>query len=143
MNLNDEQLQKLLSVTGQKLIDEMRKAHTLLKNKQMYHGYWDIIEEKSGCIPDSRKGFSMNIVDNDIYVFGGFARDTFNNLKRFNIKQGRWSDVEMKTLAKPYPRNCHTVVKYESKLVLFGGGGAYMPKLRMTPSYNDIWIFET
>ena len=34
-------------------------------------------------------------------------------------------------------------MNYGSKLVLFGGGGAYMPNLHMMPSYNDIWMFDT
>ena len=125
------------------MIDELRKNLASLRNKRIYHGYWDTISETSGCLPESRKGATMNVMNNEIYVFGGFSRDTYNDLKVLNVNQSHWREVHTHSRVIPDPRNAHTMVNYGNKLVLFGGGGAYMPNLHMMPSFNDIWTFDT
>ena len=129
---------------GYELVEELKLMMTLLRNKRIYHGYWDAINDVHGCLPESRKGASMNLVNNEIYVFGGFSRDTYNDLKCFNINTSKWREVQPKTSrAIPDPRVSHTMVNFQNKMVLFGGGGAYMPNLHMMPSFNDIWCFDT
>lgn len=85
----------------------------------------------------------MNLVNSEIYVFGGFSRDIYNDLKVLSIRDNHWRDVHTESRVIPDPRNCHTMVNYGNKLVLFGGGGAYMPNLHMIPCFNDIWFYET
>lgn len=115
-----------------------------LSEKQIFHGYWDCLQETSGCLPEARKGTSINIIKNQLYVFGGFARNTFNDLKIFDMTMNRWE--EAKTEASrviPDPRVSHTMTSYNDKLILFGGAGAYLKNLHMMPSYNDIWELDT
>ena len=92
LNLTKEHLQAVMS-KGFELVDEFRLTLTLLRNKRIYHGYWDAVGETIGCIPESRKGASMNLCKNEIYVFGGFSSDTFNDLKVFNMNQNRWRQI--------------------------------------------------
>lgn len=91
--MSKENLQKVLSVKGQKLVEELRTILSLLQTKQLHHGYWDIIGEMSGCLPESRKGATMNLVNNNVYIFGGFSRGTYNDLKVFNINESHWREV--------------------------------------------------
>ena len=127
---------------GASLLEELRSKMDLLKVKGMHHGYWDCINDVKGCLPESRKGNSMNVVGNELYIFGGFSRDTYNDLKIFDIFSSKWREVETSTMRViPEPRVSHTMVNYHNSLILFGGGGAYMPNLHMMPSFNDIWMF--
>lgn len=87
--MKQENLPKVLS-QGHELVTELREMLTMLRKKKLDHGYWDLIKDTSGCLPESRKGASMNLVANEIYVFGGFSRETFNDLKVFNISQHHW-----------------------------------------------------
>ena len=86
----------------------------------------------------------MNLIGNEIYVFGGFSRDTYNDLKVFDMGTTRWREVDTSAMRViPDPRVSHTMVNYNDKMILFGGGGPYLPNLHMMPSFNDIWMFET
>ena len=60
----------------------------------MFHGYWDCIIDSKGGIPESRKGTTMNLVGNELYIFGGFSRDTYNDLKILNLSSNRWREVD-------------------------------------------------
>lgn len=122
----------------------MHEHMNLLKEKRMNFGYWDCISDIKGCLPESRKGASLNLVGNELYIFGGFSRVTYDDLKIFDIFSSKWREVETSTMRViPEPRVSHTMVNYNTSLILFGGGGAYIPKLHMMPSFNDIWMFET
>lgn len=86
----------------------------------------------------------MNLVGNELYIFGGFSRDTYNDLKVFDFFTSKWIEVETSAMRViPEPRVSHTMVTYHNSLLLFGGGGAYIQNLHMMPSFNDIWMFDT
>ena len=72
------------------LTKEISLMYELLNERKIYHGYWDCIHDVKGCIPASRKGASMNFIENEIYIFGGFSRDTYNDLKVLNLDSCRW-----------------------------------------------------
>ena len=98
---------------GYELVDEFRLILTLLRNKRLYHGYWDAINETSGSLPESRKGASMNLCNNEIYIFGGFSRDTYNDLKVFNLNTNHWREIEASnSRVVPDARVSHTMVNY-------------------------------
>lgn len=61
----------------------------------MYHGYWDMLIEERGTLPEARKGATMNQVNGELYVYGGFSRDTYSDLKVFNVTALRWRDIDM------------------------------------------------
>ena len=61
LNLTKEQLGKVM-IKGHELVEELRLMMTLLRNKRIFHGYWDAINDVQGCLPESRKGASMNLV---------------------------------------------------------------------------------
>lgn len=109
----------------------------------MYHGYWDTYIESKGCLPESRKGASLNLLGNKLYLFGGMSRQTFGDMKIFDIDSRIWSIVPSQQKKEPDARLYHTMMPYNSKFILFGGGSEYMPNLKMRTSFNDIWLFCT
>jgi hypothetical protein len=46
----------------------------------MIYGLWDIMYP-SGSMPDSREGSATIMYENNLYIFGGFSRDIFNDLR--------------------------------------------------------------
>lgn len=84
------------------------------------------------------------MIKNQLYVFGGFARNTYNDLKIYDLTMNRWEAAKTEaSRVIPDPRVSHTMCTYNSKLILFGGAGAYLKNLHMMPSYNDIWELDT
>lgn len=95
-----------------------------------------------GSIPHSREGGAACIVDNTLYVFGGFSRDLFGDMRAYDIHSGQWSIIPNSKLS-PHARYSHTMLKYDRMLVLFGGAGAYLQTIKMRLSFNDVHIFDT
>ena len=78
---------------GSDLVEELKHKMEELGQKKIFHCYWDILNESKGCLPEARKGATMNMINNQLYVFGGFSRDTFNDLKVFDLTVCKWQDV--------------------------------------------------
>lgn len=55
-----------------------------LDKKEILTGLWNIVKT-SGSIPDSREGTTVGMVDNKIYVFGGFSRDIYKDIKILDL----------------------------------------------------------
>ena len=125
------------------LMYEMKQNFDDLMSKSIYHGYWETINENKGCLPDARKGATMNMIGSSIYVFGGLSRETYNDIKIFELDHRKWKAVSYEGMKVPEARIHHSMVNFDNNLALFGGGGAYMSKLKMRSSYNDIWVFDT
>ena len=79
---------------GMNLMIEMKENFDALMQKRIFHGYWESINENRGCLPDSRKGATMNLIGNRLYVFGGLSRDTYNDIKIFNFDRRKWNIVD-------------------------------------------------
>lgn len=109
----------------------------------MNQGYWESIkDEMTGCLPDSREGASTNLLDNKLYLFGGFARELYSDIRVLDKQTNAWRMIDCKG-TKPEPRFAHTMCQYDDKLVLFGGAGPYMSSVKMRLSFNDMYHFNT
>ena len=145
MSMNPEQVGAAIQQAagdGLSLMVELKDNFEGLMNKTIFHGYWDTLPEMRGCIPEARKGATMNMIGSKIYIFGGLSRHTYNDMKIFDLEDKSWKQVDYKTVKVPEPRIHHAVVSYNKTLALFGGGGEYMERLKMRSSFNDIWIFD-
>lgn len=70
-----------------------------------------------------------------LYLFGGQARDTLNDLWRYSIPSKTWLRLEP-TGTLPLPRLGHTLLfdEQRKRLILFGGqGGGF---------FSDVWAFD-
>lgn len=95
-----------------------------------------------GSMPDSREGTSACIIDNSLYLFGGFSRDIYNDMRVLDLNKLRWRLISL-PYNKPSERFNHSMIAYKNKLVLFGGAGSYIQSIKMRLNYNDIQVFDT
>ena len=71
----------------------------------------------------------------------------------FDSENHKWSKLQIysspvqkaKSFHKqaPEPRFYHTMNVFYNFLVIFGGGGDYIRRLKARESFNDIWFFDT
>ena len=57
------------------------------------HGFWNSLSECKGVVPDTREGASMTKIKSNIYIFGGFSRVLFNDLKVLNLETLKWNSI--------------------------------------------------
>lgn len=82
------------------------------------------------------------MVDNNLYLFGGFSRDLFRDVRVFDIQTQRWRLITPSRGNMPNPRFAHTMCQYQNKLYVFGGAGPYINSIKMRLSYNDVQVFD-
>jgi hypothetical protein len=63
------------------LLTEFLKLRTREHENQIKKGLWQIIENVSGSIPSSMEGATLCYCSNKLYLFGGFSRDVYDELK--------------------------------------------------------------
>ena len=123
---------------------ELKFMTDMLLARKCLHGYWDCETNAKGSLPDTREGSTMAMIDNTIYVFGGFSREIYNDTRAFDVDTKTWRVVEYEPGRRvPDKRQNHTMIPYDDRLILFGGSGPYMPSVKMRVSYNDLWAFDT
>lgn len=81
------------------------------------------------------------MVDNNLYLYGGFARDIFSDIRVLDFSQRKWKLFQLEQ--KPHERLAHTMVAHEGKLFVFGGAGQYLSTVKTRLSFNDVNIFDT
>ena len=122
-----------------------------LNRGQIRHGIWRRdYNEWNGSEPSTVEGAQACTIDSTCYVFGGFARTIFNELRSFNTSRRCWSllspDYNTPSHERPRipePRTGHSLCSYRSDLVLFGGAGTYNTDVRMRFNFCDLWVFKT
>lgn len=72
------------------LMLELKTTTDLLLARRLLHGYWDSVTEAKGALPDSREGTAMAMVDQTIYVFGGFSREIYNDTRAYDVDTKTW-----------------------------------------------------
>lgn len=101
---------------------ELKGHNESLHNRSLMHGFWDTYSEFSGTQPDAREGATMNQLNGVLYIFGGFSRVMFNDLKILSLESLKWKSFsDEKDKVWPKVRNNHTMAVFGDSLVLFGG----------------------
>lgn len=98
-----------------------------------------------GNAPSTRKGATMTLVNRKLYLFGGECRTLLNDIRVLSPETLKW---EAPILSKdgdppPEPRSGHSTVSYRNSLIVFGGGGAYNPVLKLRKCYNRLHLYDT
>jgi hypothetical protein len=67
------------------------------------------------------------VIDNSLYIFGGFSTDIFNDMKILDLNYMKWKSLGggrfTSQIHSPRERFSHSMVAYERKLIVFGGAG--------------------
>ena len=96
-----------------------------------------------GAAPAPRSGHSACLVDNKLYIIGGWdAPECFNDVHVLDIGQMKWSKLDTSGSA-PTPRtwlSAHAVA--DNKILLFGGynGDASMNDLHVLDLTTNAWV---
>ncbi len=72
--------------------------------------------------PEGRILHAMTMHENDLYIYGGESKngEYLDDMWKFNVKDGKWTQVELKG-ENPKPRSGHSLIAYNNKFYLFGG----------------------
>ncbi|KAL3669451.1 hypothetical protein V7S43_005844 [Phytophthora oleae] len=112
-------------------------------------------------LPSARRGHSLTSLDNYLYLFGGMAksyecnrahkvpcllqqpRSVSNELWRYDLLTETWWSVPQPTLLPP-PREKHSMVVVNNRLILFGGRQNDAPDASDASTWgpqalNDLW----
>lgn len=122
---------------------ELQLVHNNLQNRKLMHGFWDNIFQCSGSLPETREGASTNLLNDRLFIFGGFSRILFNDLKAMNLSNNHWKQI-LPVEGKLWPkvRSYHTINVFEENLVLFGGVGPKIENVPMRVGYNELMMFD-
>jgi len=135
-----EELIQKYSSQGQMNFAEVVKA----KAHKPVKVFW---EKKHGLgyIPSAREGATLTPVNRRLYLFGGESRSLFNDIKILNPETWKWESAALSAASDPVPepRSGHSTVNYKNSLVVFGGGGAFNPMLKIRKCFNRVHVFDT
>ena len=126
------------------LIDAYFDVKKRLDSKDLFTGIWNLMDT-SGSTPNSREGAAACIVGNNIYLYGGFSRDIFSDLRLLDQTEQKWKVIEPAQLRqeKPSARFNHTMMNYNNRyLIMFGGAGTYLKSVKMRLCLNDLFLFD-
>jgi N-acetylneuraminic acid mutarotase len=144
IDLDNKQLQQYnFSQQQMKLMKELQTMEESLYNRSLLHGYWDTMFNTTGIHPDTREGCGMAIVRNNLYIFGGFARELYNDMRVLNLGTRYWSQITYTSEFVPKSRARFSMNVFEDSLVLFGGEGETLINTNQKECFGNIAIFNT
>ncbi|CDW73789.1 kelch motif family protein [Stylonychia lemnae] len=105
------------------------------------------ISNSNGPKPSSREQFAMCQVKSKYYIFGGMAQQQYNDLKFLDTSQINkvdWLGLLPDNTSNQITRRFgHTMLPFkDEELVIFGGGGSYITKIKRRETFNDIYIYN-
>jgi hypothetical protein len=72
------------------LIDKMIECRKVLERNDMMSAQWEFLETV-GPTPGSREGCSGIVIGNHLYLYGGFSRDLYNDMRKIDLtRERRW-----------------------------------------------------
>lgn len=83
----------------------------------------------------------MKLYKNCMIVFGGMGAKRFNDIHEISLSGlGKWKKTEIKSnfYEAPQERFGHSMSLYKNFLIVFGGAGNYIEKLKVHESYKDV-----
>lgn len=90
----------------------------------------------TGSLPSPRAAHSANIVQNKLFIFGGWnGFSAFNDVFAMNLNSYTWAEILAKGTL-PIPRNNHRTASYGHKIYIHGGhdGNKWL---------DDLFVFDT
>lgn len=138
------------------MMKSLRTLTDSLYSQRLLQGYWDTIGATTGSHPDAREGHGMIMHKSQLYVFGGFARNLFNDVKVLDLANKHWTHLQRKEGAFwPKLRSHFSFCAYADNLYVFGGLGPSLSDKDKSESssamenaspkdcYNQMLVFNT
>ena len=125
------------------LIEEMIECRKDLEKNYIASGLWESVQTV-GAIPDSREGSTGIVLGTYLYLFGGFSRDLYQDLRKIDLTSGKRWILYHFVGEKPPARFNHTMVAWKNKyLIIFGGAATYLRSCKMRLCLQDLFIFDS
>ncbi|KAF4673607.1 Leucine-zipper-like transcriptional regulator 1 [Perkinsus olseni] len=107
-----------------------------LRREEDLPGQWSMITHNSGVPPRARSLHVSVVVDDSMYVFGGYdGSNRVNDFYKYHFPTKAWSTVSYYS-PRPSARDRHVAVAYRGNIYIFGG---YDGSTRV----NDFWLYDT
>lgn len=110
----------------------------------------------TGDIPSGTDGHSACIIDNAMYLFGGFVDPVFsfhykqlqiysNMVFMLDVRNNNWRLLERRSEEVPHWRDFHTATAIGPQMVVFGGRSDQSGRWYTEQEFycNKVWIFDT
>mmetsp|Transcript_16875 Transcript_16875/g.20609 ORF Transcript_16875/g.20609 Transcript_16875/m.20609 type:complete len:648 (-) Transcript_16875:63-2006(-) len=107
-------------------------------NMNLRHSLTWTLVHAAGSIPPARSGAASVILQNKLFMFGGYGGGTgrLDDFHSFSFDTNTWEEVEVLSDEKPGCRENNGVVTSDnSKVYLFGGYNGHV-------WLNDLWMFD-
>ena len=136
-----EELIQKYAVKGQSSLIDLASRGRLMRPVEVF---WEK-KHGTGFIPSAREGATLTLINHKLYLFGGESRTLFNDVMILSPEQWRWEAPPCSSNSDPppEPRSGHSTVQFKNCLVVFGGGGAFNPTLKLRKCYNRVHVFDT
>eukprot|EP00347_Sterkiella_histriomuscorum_P019474 403341497 len=145
-----EKAQELVSSVSKKLLQKVG-VNDNSKSIQIQNNFVNVFIKQlsfsNGPKPSSREQFSMCQVNNKSYILGGMAHSQYNDLRMLDIYST--GKCEWQCLIQDHQGNSitkrfgHSMVSYKGKeLIIFGGGGSFITKIKRRETFNDIYSYD-
>ena len=83
---------------------------------------WKQVLPTTNIIPGGRVGHRSVLCNNKMLVFGGYGRDRYwNDVYLFDLITNSWTELIMKSSAKPRPRTYHSMTCIGNRCLVMGG----------------------
>jgi N-acetylneuraminic acid mutarotase len=93
-----------------------------------------------GWKPETRQHATLTVVQNKFYLIGGVSRSIISDINSFNPGTRKWEKI-LTVGAEAEPRFGHSVVEYEKKLFVFGGGTDFNSVHKQRECLNGVKSF--
>lgn len=134
---------ELITETEMNLIEEYIRIRRDNEQKLLMTAIWES-SLTMGSTPHSREGSTACLINNNIYMFGGFARDIYNDFRILDRSENKWIMIDTKQprCELPTARFSHTMINYKNQIAIFGGGGTYLKSIQMRLCLGDLYIYD-
>ena len=106
---------------------------------------YQVLQAK-GQIPGARKGLKMiNLDRSQVMLMGGIGVEVYNDIKVFDFSTREWKNIEAintDVIFIPEPRFGHSMNLWNNHLVLMGGIGEQIPKMKSRKAFSDLRLFS-
>jgi N-acetylneuraminic acid mutarotase len=115
-----------------------------LDDKVINIGIWNQVSVY-GATPPSREGSAGCLAMNNLFVFGGFSQDLWDDLRQLDLHDNVVTNVHLKYNCQDVPcaRYFHTMDSFLNRyLFVFGGASSIIKSINMRLCLNDMHKFD-
>lgn len=146
--LNSDNSEQFGKSTGMEITHKRRSRKVfsiprgfVLPNRDELSVYWHRIEV-DGWKPETRQQASLSYFNDKLFLIGGISRSINKDVNVFKINSKIWTRTENSGDVSE-PRFGHSAVKYDGKIVVYGGGTHYDNVHKLRECLSGVYYFHT